>query len=69
MIKRLTSLAIAAIALCGCESAFPEPECPQDAKESREESTRNTDSSDSTGVSPFTIELEEENEVDLDFLL
>lgn len=66
MIKILSSLAVAAIALCGCESAFPEPEF---STESKEESTRNTDSSDSTGVSPFSIELEEENEVGLDFLL
>lgn len=67
MKTRLSLLAAVAMTLTACESAFDEPDFPQPSADVQEEATRNMDASDSTGSSGFTIELEDENEIDLDF--
>lgn len=66
---RLTAFAILALALNSCDSAFSEPDSPIDDSSVSDERTRNQDASDSSGASGFSIVLEEENVVDIDYSL
>lgn len=61
--------AIAALTLTACESTFAEPDFPTENSDLSQEGTRNQDASDSTGASGFSIVVEDENVVDLDFKL
>lgn len=72
MTKLLTALSLLSIALCSCESSFPEPEYPIEETDQSEsvaidEGTRNDD--DSAAARGITIVVEDENEVDIDWSL